>query len=335
MHTEIPKAAGLEQRVFTLRDNHAFGQLALELFRFQYHTNNIYRTYCDVLKTRIDAIDSICQIPFLPISFFKTHNVSCGAYSITEPFFESSGTTGQQASRHFVPETALYERSFRQTFEQFYGPVQDYCIIGLLPSYLERQRSSLVYMVNDLIKRSGHPKSGFYLYDVEKLAGTIASLEAAQQKTILFGVTYALVDFAELHPIPLQHTTIIETGGMKGRKKELLREEVHGLLKKSFSVNSIHSEYGMTELLSQAYALKNGQFQTPPWMRVLVREEDDPFSVTGSAGTGGINIIDLANIWSCAFIATEDAGRLSRDNCFEVLGRLDNAEIRGCSLLAL
>lgn len=335
MHTEIPKAADLIQQVFRLQNKDGFEPLALDIFRFQYLVNPVYQSYCDVLKINVNAVSRISGIPFLPVSFFKTHNVTTSVYSITETFFESSGTTGMQASRHQVPDITIYEQSFRQTFEQFYGPVQDYCIIGLLPSYLERQRSSLVYMVNDLIERSGHSKSGFYLYEFERLSDTIAALETAGQKTILFGVTYALLDFAEIYPMPLRHTVIIETGGMKGRKKELLREEVHGPLKKSFSLNGIQSEYGMTELLSQAYAFENGRFRTPPWMRILIREEDDPFAVSQHAKTGGINIIDLANIWSCAFIATEDVGRLHQDGSFEVLGRLDNAEIRGCSLLAI
>jgi hypothetical protein len=220
-------------------------------------------------------------------------------------------------------------------FKQVYGPVQHYCILGLLPSYLERRHSSLVYMVNDLVQQSTHPQSGFYLYDFEKLAATLQAVEASGQPTLLFGVTYALLDFAERYPMSLLHTTIIETGGMKGRKKELLREEVHGLLKKAFGVPCIHSEYGMTELLSQAYAQEKGFFETPAWMRIVMREEDDPLSVLSSPGSGGINVIDLANLWSCAFIATEDVGRLHADGRFEVMGRLDNAEIRGCSLLAL
>jgi hypothetical protein len=305
------------------------------VFRFQYQNNAVYRSYCDALQVPVNQVRHIHQIPFLPISFFKSHNVSSGGISINGLIFESSGTTGMQPSRHVVPDGQLYEQSFRRTFTRFYGPVHDYCVIGLLPSYLERQHSSLVYMVQDLITQSGHEKSGFYLYDFENLAQTLRQLEAAGQKTILFGVTYALLDFAEQHPMPLQHTIVVETGGMKGRKKELLRAEVHALLKKAFSLNSIHSEYGMTELLSQAYALQDGRFQTPPWMRVLVREEDDPLAIHTATATGGINIIDLANIYSCAFIATEDVGRLHADGSFEVLGRLDHAEIRGCSLLVL
>lgn len=335
MPTELPNVARLAQQVFAVADKKGFEQAALALFRFQHQHNAVYRAYCDALRIEALSVINLRQFPFLPISAFKTHNVRCGRYSINDVVFKSSGTTGQQPSRHLVPDTKLYEYSFHQTFLQFYGPVQDYCIVGLLPSYLERQHSSLVYMVQDLIQQSGHKQSGFYLYDFATLAQTLTELEAAGQKTLLFGVTYALLDFAEQHPMPLQHTTIIETGGMKGRKQELLRAEVHALLKKAFSISSIHSEYGMTELLSQAYALQEGLFQAPPWMRVLIREEDDPLSVVTTPATGGINVIDLANIYSCAFIATEDVGRLHADASFEVLGRLDHAEIRGCSLLIL
>lgn len=335
MPTELPKAIHLAQQVFSVADNTAFEQCALAVFQFQYQNNAVYRSYCDAIKVNAVAVKNLQQIPFLPIAFFKTHNVSCEAISINPVVFESSGTTGVQPSRHFVADAVLYEQSFRRTFTQFYGDVKDYCILGLLPSYLERQHSSLVFMVNDLIKRSHHSRSGFYLSDFEKLAATLTTLEKAQQKTILFGVTYALLDFAEQHSLPLRNTIIIETGGMKGRKQELLREQVHGLLKKSFSLPHIHSEYGMTELLSQAYATAGGLFQSPPWMRVLIREEDDPFSIAAHERTGGINVIDLANLYSCAFIATGDMGRLHANGSFEVLGRLDHAEVRGCSLLAL
>lgn len=335
MPAEIPKATDLAQQVFAIRDNAAFKQTALNVFRFQYYTNPIYQSYCRAIKKEPACVTNVFEIPFLPISFFKTHNVQSGGVSMKGVVFESSGTTAQQPSRHQVSHIGLYESSFRRSFTQFYGRVEEYCVLGLLPSYIERQRSSLVYMVADLIKQSGHPKSGFYLYDFEKLAKTIAELEAVGQRTILFGVTYALLDFAEQHPMPLQHTLIIETGGMKGRKQEWLREEVHEVLKKSFSVERIHSEYGMTELLSQAYATDAGQFQTPPWMQILIREEDDPFSIVHSLIAGGINIIDLANIYSCSFIATEDVGRANKDGSFAVLGRFDQAEIRGCSLLSL
>jgi hypothetical protein len=335
MPAELPKAAHLAEQVFSIKDNHTFEHVALQVFRFQYHSNAIYKSYCDVLKKTPDYVDAIADIPFLPISFFKTHNVTSSSYSMIPLVFESSGTTGQQPSRHAVPDAAIYQRSFRQAFALFYGPVQDYCILGLLPSYLERQHSSLVYMVADLVQESRHPDSGFYLYDFDRLAETLERLEKKEQKTLLIGVTFALLDFAEKHSLPLKHTILMETGGMKGRKQELLREEVHAVLKKSFSVPAIHSEYGMTELLSQAYARRDGRFCAPPWMRVLIREEDDPLSAGQQSGSGGISIIDLANIWSCAFIATEDVGKKHGDGSFEVLGRLDTAEIRGCSLLVL
>jgi hypothetical protein len=246
--------------------------------------------------------------------------------------FQSSGTTGLATSRHYVKNTSLYEKSFLTCFSRFYGDPSTYCILGLLPSYLEQGASSLVYMVDHLIQRSGHPKSGFYLYDHDALKETLLHLEANNQPAILFGVTYALLDFAEAHAMPLKSTTIIETGGMKGRKKELTKAELYQQLGDAFSVSAIHSEYGMTELFSQAYAI-NGMYKCPAWMKVVLRDETDPFSLGGS--TGAINVIDLANLDSCSFIATEDLGRLHPDGSFEVLGRMDNTDIRGCSQLVL
>jgi hypothetical protein len=334
MRMEIPKTEELEDQVFSISDTADFIQTALSVFRLQYYNNSIYHAYCNLLKSTPDTINDLSQIPFLPISFFKTHTVVTTSF---EPAvtFESSGTTGIATSRHYIKDIKLYERSFRTAFQHFYGPVEQYCVLGLLPSYLERSSSSLVYMVNDLIEKSNHPQSGFYLYDYQSLADTLEKLEAAGQKTLLIGVTYALLDFAEQYPMPLQHTLVMETGGMKGRKKELLRSEVHAQLKKSFALPQIHSEYGMTELLSQAYAMEEGYFKTPAWMKILIREEDDPLSSDTNSTSGGINIIDLANLYSCAFIATEDIGRLHPDGYFEVLGRLDNADVRGCSLLVV
>lgn len=333
MPTEQPNSAAFAPRVFAVSEAR-FEPLALDLFRHQFQHNPVYRAYCQALELQPQKIQTPAAIPFLPISAFKTHNVTTAAGSIPGFYFESSGTTGMQSSRHLVANIKLYEESFRRTFERFYGAVTDYCILGLLPSYLERGHSSLVYMVHDMVQRSHHRNSGFYLYDLPALANLLKRLEERGQRTILFGVTYALLDFAAAFPMPLRNSIIVETGGMKGRKKELLREEVHGLLKKSFPGVQIHSEYGMTELFSQAYATENNRFETPPWMRVLVRDEDDPFTIHDN-GVGGINIIDLANIDSCCFIATEDAGRLYAGNQFEILGRLDHAEVRGCSLLAL
>ena len=247
-------------------------------------------------------------------------------------FFKSSGTTGLNVSRHLIKDSGVYEKSFFSTFEMFYGKPENLSILGLLPSYLEKGDSSLIYMVDKLIKKSGHPLNGFFLYDHDKLRRTLLELEKKGRKTILFGVSYALLDFAEQFPFPLNYTTVIETGGMKGRKKELSKPEVYLALKKAFSLDEIHAEYGMTELLSQAYAI-NGLYKTPPWMRVILREETDPFSL--SQHTGIINVIDLANLHSCSFIATDDLGKLHSAGTFEVLGRLDNSDIRGCSQLIL
>ncbi len=272
-------------------------------------------------------------IPALPISFFKTHTVTSTDFT-PERIFESSGTTGSINSRHLVKEGAVYRRSFQQAFRLFYGDEKDWCILGLLPSYLERQNSSLVMMVDELIRSSGHPDGGFYLTDWEKLSVTLQKLEKQQQKTLLIGVTFGLLDFAEAYPQQLQHTVVMETGGMKGRRKELTRAEVHDLLMKGLGVTAVHSEYGMTELLSQAYSNGRGRFYCPPWMKVLVRDEEDPLAVRES-GTGLLQVIDLANLYSCSFIATEDVGMVYPDGSFEVWGRLDNSDIRGCSLLVV
>ena len=308
-------------------------QLALALFQYQYQNNKVYNEWCSLLKINPGAVKNIAAIPFLPISFFKTHKVITGDWQPQE-YFSSSGTTQTTNSHHYIQDIHIYEKSFIKAFDQFYGDVQDWCIIGLLPSYLERQHSSLVYMVNELIQQSKHAQSGFYLYDFERLHTTLQQLEKSGQKTLLIGVTFALLDFAEASPIQLQHTVVMETGGMKGRKKELIRSEVHAILKQQFSTDAIHSEYGMTELLSQAYSKGNGLFYCPPWMRVLVRDEEDPFKVHTS-GKGILNIIDLANIESCAFIATDDAGVVHEDGSFEVWGRVDNSDLRGCSLLVV
>ncbi len=314
-----------------------FLQKALELFRFQYAHNVIYKRFVDALNCDATKVNAIDQIPFLPISFFKKFEIITTNFK-PQVVFESSGTTGMVNSRHLVKEVKLYEESFMKAFEQFYGPVDGYCILGLLPSYLERSSSSLVYMVQRMIEVSRHPLSGFYLYNFEELFRTLQQLQANGQKTLLIGVTYALLDFSEAFPLALSNTIIMETGGMKGRKKEMLRTEVHDQLKKAFNVTQIHSEYGMTELLSQAYSSRDGLFQTPSWMKVILREEDDPLAIittTQKQVSGAINIIDLANIYSCSFIATDDIGRLHPDGSFEVLGRMDNSDIRGCSLLAI
>jgi hypothetical protein len=319
-----------------------FGERALELFRVQYAGNPLYRQFCDLLGRGPDALAAmtagraLLSIPCLPIRFFKSHRVATGTFR-EQAVFESSGTTQTGQSRHYVRDLSLYEQSFREAFRIFYGDPREYCILSLLPSYLERGHSSLVYMAEVLMQESGHPENGFYLNQFEALARVIRQLEAKGQKTILLGVTFALLDFAEAYPLALKQTIVMETGGMKGRKRELTREEVHGILKDRWGLSSVHAEYGMTELLSQAYSKGDGRFIYPPWMRVVLRGEDDPLSLTDEAGQGRteglINIIDLANVHSCAFIATDDLGRLHPDGSFEVIGRMDNADLRGCSLL--
>lgn len=331
MIPEIPNLNSLSEKVFALPNEKAFRQIALEVFRHQYFHNPVYGDYCKAIGRTPQRVTAWEEIPFLPISFFKTHPVKTGEF---EPLtvFKSSGTTGQTTSRHFIRDLTLYEKSFFTCFNLFYGSPENNCILGLLPSYLEQGASSLVYMVDGLIRKSNHPLSGFYLYDQQKLAETLRKLESEGQRTILFGVTYALLDFAAQHAMPLKHTTIIETGGMKGRKKERTKAELYQELKSAFSLSEVDAEYGMTELLSQAYAA-DGLYRCPPWMRVLLRDETDPFSIGASAGA--INVIDLANLYSCSFIATEDLGKLHPDGRFEVLGRMDNTDIRGCSQLAL
>ena len=327
----------LERRLFAASEEN-FNELAVEIFEFQYKNNELYRRYCDLLKTEVRTVDSIVKIPFLPISFFKTHEVKTGQF---EPatVFESSGTTGSIPSKHFVNKIALYKKSFTTAFNKFYGAADNYCILGLLPSYIERGNSSLVMMVDELIKRSNNTLSGFYLHDHEKLHSTILHNELVKQPTLLIGVTYALLDFAEKYPMQLRNTIVMETGGMKGRRKELTRKEVHEQLQLQLGISSVHSEYGMTELLSQAYSKGDGFFHCPPWMKVLIRSEDDPMDIVNSdpdkSLAGVLNIIDHANLYSCSFIATEDTGKLHSNGSFEVLGRIDNSDIRGCSLMVL
>lgn len=311
----------------------AFNKAALELFSFQYSNNTVYGGFVDALARTAQKVETIETIPFLPISFFKTHAVKTTAFE-PEQVFESSGTTKTVQSKHLVKSLRLYEDSFFHGFTLQYGTVKDYCILGLLPSYLERKHSSLVYMVQRMMDESAHPLNGFFLEDVDELVKRLQQLEQQQQKTLLIGVTFGLLDFAEKYQLPLQHTIVMETGGMKGRREEMTREEVHLQLKKSFSLTKIHSEYGMTELLSQAYSKGDGIFYCPPWMKVLVREEDDPMQIR-TTGKGALNMIDLANVYSCGFIATDDIGEVFEDGSFRVMGRLDNSDIRGCSLLAL
>jgi hypothetical protein len=311
----------------------SFAGLALEVFHFQYEQNDTYREWCRLIGTEPSSVKTPVSIPALPISFFKTKTVGTTQFE-PEIVFESSGTTQSRPSRHFVKALAVYQQSFIEGFRRFYGDIEDWCILGLLPSYLERQHSSLVLMVDTMIRMSRHTRSGFYLDEHRQLSDCLQQLETDGQKTLLIGVTFGLLDFAAAYPQQLKHTIVMETGGMKGRRKELTREEVHQELRQSLGVKTIHSEYGMTELLSQAYSKGDGRFFCPPWMKVLVRDEEDPLLVKES-GTGILQVIDLANIYSAAFIATEDVGRVYEDGSFEVWGRMDNSDMRGCSLMVV
>ncbi|HNE50859.1 MAG TPA: acyl transferase [Chitinophagales bacterium] len=311
-----------------------FEEIALSLFEFQYLNNPIYRQFTDYLNINYKKVQSISQIPFLPIDFFKTHSILTQNAAI-EKIFESSGTTGQITSKHFVADLSLYEQSFINGFELFYGAAADWIILALLPSYLERNTSSLVYMVDDLIKKTNNEHSGFYLNNLQELAQKITYLKEIKnnKKILLIGVTFALLDFAEQFPMDLTEVVIMETGGMKGRRKEMMREEVHAILKQNFNVPQIHSEYGMTELLSQGYSAGEGIFKTPPWLKILKRDLYNPLQVSANSGRGALNIIDMANIYSCAFIATQDLVNIISDSTFEIIGRTDNSDIRGCNLM--
>ena len=320
--------------IFSLtHDPVPFWEECIYTFRFQYEQNPVYRQWCDLTGVDASSVKTLTAIPALPVSFFKIHTVTTTHFD-PETVFESSGTTKTNTSRHLVKDTSLYRQSFLEAFNMFYGNVKDWCILGLLPSYLERQHSSLVMMVDELIRLSGHSANGFYLDEHAKLSQTLKDLEAKDQKTLLIGVTFGLLDFAADFPQQLKQTIVMETGGMKGRRKELTRAEVHQILRDGLGVDKIHSEYGMTELLSQAYSKGDGRFVCPPWMKVLVRDEEDPLSIK-ETGRGLLQIIDLANRYSCCFIATEDVGMVYEDGSFEVWGRLDNSDVRGCSLLVV
>jgi phenylacetate-coenzyme A ligase PaaK-like adenylate-forming protein len=320
----------MTNKMFDIKNYQEFEKQCVQLFEFQMDNNPVYSTYAEIiLKGRTPR--NIKEIPFLPIEFFKSEQIICQGYKIEEIFL-SSGTTGDQ-SKHLVSDLSIYESSFRKAFQLFYGDITEYCVLSLLPNYREREGSSLIYMVDDLIKSSQHPKSGFYLNDYERLSETILELEQDGQKTILFGVSYALLDLANQFPQQLKNTIIMETGGTKGKRKELLKEELHKILKSAFNLRNIHSEYGMTELLSQSYSKGDNIFKTPPWKKILIRDINDPLSILGDNKTGGINIIDLANIYSCPFIATQDLGKIYGDGTFSVLGRFDNSDVRGCNLL--
>ena len=321
----------LQNQIFNITTEQEFNELALEIFNYQFLHNSTYNEFCKHLKIKPLLVKKINEIPFLPVEFFKTHAIKTGDFNAQKVFL-SSGTTGMTQSEHLVKDLALYEDSYSNAFEQFYGEIEGYCVLGLLPSYLEREGSSLIYMVDDLIKKSKNAESGFFLENHQELAQILQKNSKNKEKTILFGVSFALLDLAESYQIDLSDVIIMETGGMKGRRKELTRDELHGIYKESFNVSEIHSEYGMTELLSQAYSKGNGVFKTPSWMKILIRDVNDPFNFLENNKTGGINVIDLANINSCSFIATQDLGKFTTDG-FEVLGRFDNSDLRGCNLL--
>lgn len=328
----MPEIKAIENSIFNINNVDSFNAVALEIFHYQYKNNKVYRQFTDYLKTDLKKINDYTQIPFLPIEFFKQHDVVSSDFN-SEIVFTSSGTTGSLTSRHNVKDLNLYERSFMESFRLFFGDISDYVVLALLPSYLERGGSSLVYMADKLIKESHNPISGFYLNEYDELNEALYSLKGKKQKVILLGVTYALLDMAEKFPIDFPELILMETGGMKGRRKELIREELHNMLKSAFGIKNIYSEYGMTELLSQAYSKGNGLFNTPPWMKVLIRDVNDPLKILPTNKSGGINVIDLANIHSCSFIATQDLGKKHNDESFEILGRFDQSDIRGCNLL--
>lgn len=320
--------------IFTIASKKAFEKITLKVFRHQFDNNEVYRNFCTFLGRDKQNVNSVKEIPFLPIQFFKSHDVLSSTDKIQETF-TSSGTTGSITSRHLVTDLSYYEQSFRMAFSQFYGNIEDYAVLALLPSYLERDGSSLIYMVEDLIEGSNNPHSGFYLNNYDELIKKLIALDESGQNVLLIGVTYALLDLVEKQGFNLKNTIIMETGGMKGRRREMIREELHEVLCSGFGVSKIHSEYGMTELLSQAYSLGDGIFECPPWMNILIRDTEDALTYIDTGKTGGINVIDLANYNSCSFIATQDLGKKYANQSFEVLGRFDNSDIRGCNLMVM
>jgi phenylacetate-coenzyme A ligase PaaK-like adenylate-forming protein len=320
--------------VFCLHNSNEFEKMALEIFQFQAENNLVYKEFLTLLKIDIHSVKKIEEIPFLPIEFFKSHKVVSSEETV-QRLFLSSGTTGNEQSKHFVTDLAIYEESFTKGFEHFYGAVEDYTVLALLPSYLEREGSSLIYMANDFILNSNNEKSGFYLNNLEELGQNLEELDKNNEKVLLIGVSFALLDLVEKYKFQLKNTIVMETGGMKGRRKELIREELHQILREGFGVSNIHSEYGMTELFSQAYSKGNGIFECPPWMKILTRDTEDALTVLPEGKSGGINVIDLANINSCSFIATQDLGKTFLNGTFEVIGRFDNSDIRGCNLMVM
>lgn len=320
--------------IFNITSDTNFNSAALAVFKHQFENNSVYRSFCDLLYKHPSEVKKIKDIPFLPIQFFKSHKVVSNAQP-TKATFTSSGTTGSSLSKHHLSDLKIYQQSFRRGFKSFYGAIEDYTVIALLPTYLESEGSSLVYMANDMIKQSKKSESGFYLHDLEALKKTLINLEKKEQKTLLIGVSYALLNLIEAHSFKLKNTIVMETGGMKGQRKELVKSELHAILKQGFGVDQIHSEYGMTELLSQAYSKGDGIFKTPAWMKILTRDPEDALGIQSIGKSGGVNVIDLANINSCAFIATQDLGKVHPNGTFEILGRFDQSDIRGCNLMVI
>lgn len=323
----------LTDHIFHLSSESDFEATALQVFGLQYENNTVYRTYCQHIGKSKENVQTLPDIPFLPISFFKTQDVKTGDFE-PELIFRSSGTTGMERSRHLIKDASLYRKSLIESFRHFYGNPSDYVFLALLPNYIEQQNSSLIYMMEELMRESGAKENGYYLYNHEDMYQKLIQLRDNQQKTILWGVTFALLDFAEQYRLDFPQLIVFETGGMKGRRKEMVKKELYDILRKAFGVTDIHSEYGMCELLSQAYSKGGNIFSTPPWMQLRLRSEKDPFDGSNRMATGVINIIDLANLHSCAFIATEDLGR-RHPNGIEILGRMDHSQTRGCSLMVL
>lgn len=320
-----------QNKIFEINNDATFNELCLTAFHYQYENIKVYRKFVDSIQVDPKSVEHYSEIPFLPISFFKTHRLIAGE---SQAVFKSSGTTSTLVrSQHFVQDLNIYKTFFTKGFERFYGSTEEYCILALLPSYIENGDSSLVYMADKLIRDSQHKESGFYLNNIHALAEKLKLLDSQGQKILLLGVSYALLDLIEKHPFQLKNTIVMETGGMKGRRKEMIREELHEQLKQGFGLKTIHSEYGMTELLSQAYSKGNGVFETPAWMKILIRDVNDPFGMLPKGQSGGINIIDLANIHSISFIETKDLGKINSSQEFEILGRFDDSDVRGCNLL--
>ena len=324
----------MQNNVFNIKNKEDFKQMAFSVFRHQFENNKVYRSFCDLLYIHPSDVHTLEDIPFLPIEFFKSKKIISSLEEVQE-VFTSSGTTGSVTSKHYVTDIEFYKESYLKGFAHFYGNIEDYAVLALLPNYLERKGSSLVYMVADLIKRSKNKKSGFYLNNIDELAKKLIHLDKKGQKILLIGVSFALLDLIEKHKFQLKNTIVMETGGMKGRRKELVRDELHQILQNGFGVDAIHSEYGMTELLSQGYSEGNGIFETPSWMRILTRDTEDALTILPTGKAGGINIIDLANYNSCSFLATQDLGKVHQNGTFEIIGRFDNSDIRGCNLMVL